>query len=119
MLDQKQGEINETLKTLKHERESLATRLTTATITDEHIQSLEAFARDIGDELETADFELRRQIVEALNVTGTFAREAGQKILYLHWYAQTEKFCIVGRTLRRSSLRARSVRRRRARLAPS
>ena len=64
------------------------------TITDEHIGTVEEFAQQVRSQLATADFALQRRIVEALNIYVTLRVEDGQKVIDLHWYAQTERLCL-------------------------
>lgn len=62
--------------------------------TDGHIRAIEALAREVGAEPATADFEQRRRLIEELNISGTLAREDGQRVLYMHWYGTTEKLWV-------------------------
>lgn len=103
MIREKCQDVEAVLSSLATEREALTTRLVVATITDEHIQSIEEFAADVRDEIDTADFALKRQIIEALNLHCTLALEDGVKVIYLHWYTHTNKLCMERNATRSSA----------------
>jgi hypothetical protein len=90
-LKEKCKETEQVLETLTADRVALAERIEVETISDADIATIESFAFDVRDELETADFALKRRIVEALNLRGRMANEEGEKVLYLDWAVDTVK----------------------------
>ena len=83
LLDRKQR-LEETLQSLRTERESLVVELS-QTLTHDQITELVDFAKAIQQGLEEAgdDFKTRRQIVEYLNVKVVFAVEDEQQVAFL------------------------------------
>jgi len=75
---------------LQEERRQIAARLTHQTLAEDRLQSVLVFAARIRNGIAEADrsFEKRRQLLEALGLTGEVAVEDGDKVLYLH--------CMVG-----------------------
>src|SRR5512140_1019907 len=71
------------LSSLRMERNDLAGLVRTVTLTDDQMVAIEAFCARIRKGLDEADFSVRRQIVELLDVRGKVAYEDGQKVLYL------------------------------------
>ncbi len=67
-------------------------RLAQITITDEHIASITEIAAKVRGQPANADFTLKRQLIEMLNIWVTLAVEDGEKVIYLHWYAHEERF---------------------------
>jgi hypothetical protein len=61
---------------------------------------VEEFAAEVRCELASADFALKCSTIEALNIKVTLLVEDGQKVIDLHWYAQTERLCLSGSTVR-------------------
>lgn len=94
VLDQKRREIEGLLTELAVERAVIVQRLETTTITTDQIAVIEGFAQEVLPNLQEADFALKRQLVEALNLYGTFVIEDGVRMLDLHWYARRERLMI-------------------------
>lgn len=93
VLDQKRGDLEEQLAALYDERQQLIDRIAHTTITDEHILSMAELTDEVRDELANADFSLKRQLVEQLQMWCSLAVEDGMKVVYVHWYTQMERLC--------------------------
>ena len=78
VLEHKRAELEAQLAALRDERQVLVNRIAQTMITDEHIVSITELAAFVRDELDNADFALKRQLVEALNIWCTLAVEDGK-----------------------------------------
>jgi site-specific DNA recombinase len=94
VLEEKRADLETQLEALQQERQMLEARIAHTTITDEHIRSVTEVAALVQDNLDTADFALKRKLVELLNITCSLALEDNEKVVYLHWYATNERLCI-------------------------
>jgi aspartokinase len=93
VVEQKRSELEEQLTTLQDEKQRLLDSIAETMITDEHMQSITEFAAQIRDKLSNADFALKRQLMEALNVHVVLAVEDGEKVVYVQWYTHSERLC--------------------------
>lgn len=84
LLDRKQR-LETEIQSLSTEGDALQEELTQG-LTNEQVTELVAFSRQVADGLEKADsdFNLRRRIIEYLNVRVVLAIEEGQQVAYLH-----------------------------------
>ena len=82
MLQERKAKLEKTLGELNRERSELSARLEERKMTPERIRDLQEFAAEIAKKLELADnnFAARKQVVELLDVHGTLAIVADQKI---------------------------------------
>jgi len=82
MLQDRKAKLEKTLGELNRERSELSARLEERKMTPERIRDLQEFAAEIAKKLELADnnFAARKQVVELLDVHGTLAIVADQKI---------------------------------------
>ena len=88
---ERKAQIDRTLDNLKAQHNELSTRLMNYTVTDEHLQNLQAFANQISQSIELADkdFAVRQRIIETLDVRATlYMNEQGVK------YVQAS--CVLG-----------------------
>ena len=83
MLIDKKSELEKAIGELEQERASLLASLRAQTISDDQQQTLIEFARKISAGLDCADadFQTRRDIIEALGVEAILSQEAGSKTL--------------------------------------
>src|SRR5262249_7072878 len=89
LFKQKEAETEQLIAEQRQERERLQAKLETVSISDKQIDAVEQLVRDIKEaipDLPAAPFEVRRQLIEALNITGTIAIEDGAKVLHLKWW---------------------------------
>jgi hypothetical protein len=96
MLTERKTRLEKTIESLERERDNLLERLDRQTITEEQLQTIAEFALEMrkGLDIANADFELRRQLIDMLEMEVTLAIEDEQKIVYVH--------CLVGRCMFRS-----------------
>ena len=84
LLDRKQR-LETEIQSLSTEGDALREELTQG-LTNEQVMELVAFSRQVAEGLDKADsdFDLRRRIIEYLNVRVVLAVEEGQQVAYLH-----------------------------------
>lgn len=89
-LTERKERLEGTVEALERERQDLVPRLEAQTLTDEQVQTITEFAREVVQGLEIADasFEARRYLIEALDVWATLVVEDRQKVIYVR--------CMVG-----------------------
>jgi site-specific DNA recombinase len=87
MLTDRQERLEATVRALQKERLSLVAFVEARTLSDEQIQSIQAFASEVaaGLSLAEADPDVQRRIIEQLDVQATLAIEDGQKVVYVRW----------------------------------
>ncbi len=52
-------------------------------ISDEQVEDIKSFCESIKDELDTATFDQKRQLLEMLDVRGTLAIEDNERVIYV------------------------------------
>ena len=82
MMAERKARLEVTIESLSRERQTLAGQLDASALTEEQVQGVQQFAARVGQGLESADFETRRRVIEALDVTVTLAVENGQRVAY-------------------------------------
>ncbi|MFC2045942.1 zinc ribbon domain-containing protein [Chloroflexota bacterium] len=87
MLEHRQERLEATIKALQKERLSLIAYLEVQTLTDDQVQSIQAFAAEVAEGLKASEenFQMQRRIIEELDVQATLATEDGQKVVYVRW----------------------------------
>lgn len=90
MLIDRKNRLETTISALEEEKASLIAQLESRTLTDSQMRALEEFAACIVQGLGRADedFEIRRQIIDILDVQATLTVENGEKVAYVR--------CVVG-----------------------
>jgi hypothetical protein len=85
ILTGRKEKLNKTIIALEQERHSLTQQLESRSFTGEQIESIVEIARQISKGLETADgdFDVRRHLIEALDVQATLTVENDQKVAYV------------------------------------
>jgi hypothetical protein len=53
----------------------------------------------VRDELTNAEFALKRQLVEALNIWCSLAVDDLEKVVYIHWYTHSERLCTLSQAI--------------------
>lgn len=88
MLIDRKTSLETAIEALEKERASLSATLKAQKLTQDQIQSLQGFAREVADGLEVAnqDFATRRRIIETLDVTVTLVVENGEKAIYAQFW---------------------------------
>ncbi|MFC2046567.1 recombinase family protein [Chloroflexota bacterium] len=108
LLTERKNLLETTVAALNQERTSLTNHLEAQILTDDEMQSLQAFAAQVANGMDAAeqDFETRREIIELLNVEGTLAVEDEQKVIYVRCMLGDEELSIASKnTCSRSSRR--------------
>ncbi len=84
-LTQRRIRLEESIGALEKEQASLTVRLQGQTLSEGQIHSLQALATEVAAGIEVADEnpELRRRVIEELDVWGTLVIEDGQKVIYV------------------------------------
>lgn len=80
--------LEETISGLESQQHKLCEKLQTVTLTEDRIRTIEEFAEKVSAKLEAMDqsentFEIKRQILNLLDVAGELAIEEGQPVIYL------------------------------------
>lgn len=86
MLTERKARIQQTLSSLKQEKEKFVRQLQAGQLTAEEIQTTKHFAKIIREEVETIqedDFNIKRRIIELLDVRVTVKIEDDQKVVYV------------------------------------
>jgi len=85
MLTERKQRLEAEIQSLDTERAALSEQLTQG-LTNVQIMELVSFSQQVAKGLDTADsdFELRRRIIDYLNVRVVLAVEEGQQVAYLH-----------------------------------
>jgi hypothetical protein len=98
MMAERKARLEVTIESLSKEKEALAGKLDASVLTDEQVQGVQQFAAKVGKGLESADFETRRRVIEALDVTVTLAIEDGEKIAYGRCLLGTQPLSVASMT---------------------
>jgi site-specific DNA recombinase len=88
VLDVRKGEYTAILDRMRTQRKTLTEQVEKSVVSDADIISITTFVSTVKEqlgEIDNADFATKRQLVEALNLTGTLTVEDGVRVLYLHW----------------------------------
>ena len=85
MLDQRKEKLESTIRNLQSRESRLQGRLSNGILDEKTIQTLVEFARAVSNRLPAAeqDFEIRRSLVEFLDVKGQLALEDDEKIVHI------------------------------------
>ena len=85
VLTQRRIRLEESIGALEKEQASLTVRLQGQTLSEGQIHSLQALATEVAAGIEIADEspDLRRRVIEELDVWGTLVIEDGQKVIYV------------------------------------
>jgi site-specific DNA recombinase len=83
VLTERKGRLEQTIENLLKEHNDLEGHIHKVTITDDQVNLIEAFCAKIREGLDQADFNIKRHILELLDVRGKIAFENGERILYL------------------------------------
>ena len=85
MLTERKAKLETTIAALEKEQSDLVMTLEAQTLTDDQIMTIEDFAKEVAEGLVKAEenFEVRRQIIDLLDVRVTLAIEEGQKVAYV------------------------------------
>jgi len=91
-LTERKVRLETTLKGLRDEQTRLQVIIAEQEFSEERISSIVSFAEAIREELDQAetDFDVKRRIIEGLNVSGELTIENEERVLYLH--------CVLGST---------------------
>jgi hypothetical protein len=84
LLTDRKNRIEATIQSLEREHETLASRLANQTLSDERLRRIMAFAERQADKVELAsqDFDVRRAMIEELDVRATVVRENEEIVAY-------------------------------------
>jgi hypothetical protein len=94
MLQEKISSLEMAIQSLEKEKNALAAQIAQQELTEEQVgHIIDEFSEKVDKGLFYAetDFDIRRQLVEALDLEGTLAMEDGQRVIYVR--------CILGDTL--------------------
>jgi len=85
MLTERKVRLEETISRLESEQAGLQAHLAEQVLTDEQIQTIEGLAEGVREDLRItdADFDLKRQIVDLLDVQPRLVVEDGRKVAYV------------------------------------
>jgi hypothetical protein len=101
MLTERKGRLQTTIEALERERADLAAQVETHTITDEQVQTVIGFAERVRGGLEEMDqdFEIRRQLIDALDVRATLALEDGEAVVHVQCTLGKSALSVVSNTV--------------------
>jgi site-specific DNA recombinase len=100
MFKQKAAEIEQLITELKAEEVRLSEKVQTAAVGASQIKTVETLADELDlteEELRNAPFEVRRKIIEALDIRGEVAPKDNHRILRLKWYKHSKEFVLDNR----------------------
>lgn len=85
ILLERKAKLEEEIARLEGERESVNAHLSRCELSEAQIQTIEALAGRVREALGTADtrFDIRRQLVDLLDVQARLAVEGGEKVVYV------------------------------------
>lgn len=85
ILLERKAKLEEEIARLEGERESVNAHLSRCELSEAQIQTIEALAGHVREALGTADtrFDIRRQLVDLLDVQARLAVEGGEKVVYV------------------------------------
>lgn len=83
-LIERKDRLEATIRALESEQAGLSAQLKAQTLTEEQIEEMQRFAADVAEGLQAAeeDLQIRRSIIEMLDLQVTLAEESGQKVIY-------------------------------------
>jgi site-specific DNA recombinase len=101
MLTDRKARLEATIAALESERAKLAAMLEKKIISDARRRAILAFANNQKEkvELATRHFEIRRTLIQELEVKATLTREAGQEVVYVSCVLGEERLCAESLTL--------------------
>ena len=80
------------LTNLDKERNDLSTYIRKVNNTDAQLSDIEAFGAKIRDGIDAADFNVKRQIIELLDIHGKIALENREKVIYLKCSLESSEY---------------------------
>lgn len=83
MLAERRVRLEENKEKLGKEHTDISSYLMQTVISDEQVEDIKSFCESIKDELDTATFDQKRQLLEMLDVRGTLAIEDNERIIYV------------------------------------
>ncbi len=85
ILTDRREHLQTTIDALESERNELARRVESESVTDAQVEAIEGYARTMGEGLEIADadFDTKRRIIDLLDVNALLSLEDGDKVIYL------------------------------------
>ena len=92
VLTERKSRLEQMLAGLHKEHNDLARHIRKVSMTDDQLSYIEAFCAKIRKGLNQADFNIKRQIIELLDVRGKIAFENNEKVLYLKCLIQPNEY---------------------------
>jgi len=83
VLTERKSRLEQMLSGLDKERNDLAGHIRKVAMTDDQLSYIEAFCTKIRKGLNKADFKIKRQVIEMLDIRGKIAFENNEKVIYL------------------------------------
>ncbi|MBI2333949.1 MAG: recombinase family protein, partial [Chloroflexi bacterium] len=83
VLADRKARLEELLLNLGKEQNDLLSHVREVTLTDDQLGYIEEFCAKIRQGLDKADFNVKRQIIQLLDIRGKIAFENGERVLYL------------------------------------
>jgi site-specific DNA recombinase len=100
MFKQKAAEIEQLVNELKTEEARLKDKLQTTNVGAAQVKTIETLAQELDlteEELRNAPFELKRKIIEALDIRGEVGPKDDNRVLRVKWYKHTQEFLLDNR----------------------
>jgi site-specific DNA recombinase len=96
ILAERKARLEATISALEQERRDLAVQIEAATLSDERVATIKEFAQKVSQGLKAAegDFEVRRQIIEAMDMQVTLDIEDGAKVAYVRCLVDESCQCL-------------------------
>lgn len=91
ILTERKGRLEQMLGGLHKERNDLAGHIHKVAMTDDQLSYIEMFCAKIRKGLDKADFNIKRQIIELLDIRGKIAFENNEKVLYIKCLIQPQQ----------------------------
>jgi site-specific DNA recombinase len=95
MLEERKARLEELRANLQREHADVSSHLKTQVISDDDIAEIETFCADIRDRLDETSFEVKRQIIEFLDVRGKLAIENDEKVVYVKCHLGQQRLSVV------------------------
>jgi hypothetical protein len=95
LFKQKSAEIEELIAELKAEEVRLGEKVETALVGATQMKTVETLAQSLDlteEKLRNAPFELRRKLIEALDIRGEVLPKDGGRVLRAKWYKHSQDF---------------------------
>jgi len=83
VLTERKSSLEGMIANLHKEQVDLTSHIRNVIITDDQLGIIEAFCAKIRNGLDQADFNIKRRIVDLLDIRGEIAVENGEKVIYL------------------------------------